>query len=117
MVINLIKISIITQQEALNKKILNQHLKSNKMKKFDLTKMIGYILITPALISVVLFIIQLITKIDLLNNMHIGGIWTGDSYVVRQGENYATSYGFTSALPFYFGLTGMAGVYLIKDKN
>ena len=79
------------------------------MKKDDITKIIGYILITPALISVLLFVGQLLTKENLLINMTVGSSWTGNSF--------GDSYGHTSALPFYFGLMGIAGAYLIKEKK
>ena len=90
--------------------------------KNDVTKIIGYILLSPALISVILFIIQLLTKTDVLINMNTGDVWTGegDGYGDRgYGENsgYGYGYGYTSALPFYFGLMAIAGAYLIKDKK
>jgi hypothetical protein len=72
-------------------------------------KIIGYILITPALISVILFVIQFITGDNLLKNMAIGSSWTGN--------NSGDTFGYTSALPFYFGLMAIAGAYLIKDKK
>ena len=79
------------------------------MEKNNTTKIIGYILITPALISVLLFIIQLITEASTLSTMEKGAGWTGD----MNGDGG----GYTSALPFYFGLMAIAGAYLIKDKK
>ena len=87
------------------------------MKKEDITKIIGYILVTPALISVILFTIQLLTKENLLKNMEIGNSWTGYAEAQVSGEEWAYGYGSTSALPFYFGLMAIAGAYLIKDKK
>jgi phosphoglycerol transferase MdoB-like AlkP superfamily enzyme len=72
----------------------------------NVTKVIGYILLSPALISVILFIIQLRTDTDAFD-METGDLWTG----------YGYGYGYTSALPFYFGLMALAGAYLIKDKK
>jgi len=77
----------------------------------NVTKVIGYILLSPALISVILFIIQLRTNIDALVDMETGELWTGYGY------GYGHGYGYTSALPFYFGLMALAGAYLIKDKK
>ena len=87
------------------------------MKKEDITKIIGYILITPALISVILFTIQLLTNKDVLVNMNTGYVWTGMGDGLGYGDNYGYGYGYTSALPFYFGLMAIAGAYLIKDKK
>lgn len=84
--------------------------------KIDITKIIGYILISPALASVVLFFIPLFGYDDLLSNF--GGInggslaWFGRTHILESGGA-----GYTSPLPFYFGLMAIAGVYLIKDKN
>jgi hypothetical protein len=72
-------------------------------------KIIGYILLSPALLSVVLFFAQLFLW-DRLLQKFLFTIWTGD-YVGEQGG------GFTSALPFYFGLMAIAGAYLIKDSK
>jgi hypothetical protein len=85
--------------------------------KTDVTKIIGYILLSPALISVILFTIQLLTKTEVLANMEIGDVWTGDGYGYGYGDNFGYGYGYTSALPFYFGLMAIAGAYLIKDKK
>jgi hypothetical protein len=88
--------------------------------KNNVTKVIGYILLSPALISVILFIIQLLTNTDVLVNMDTGDVWTGDGYGEREygeGSGSGYGYGYTSALPFYFGLMAIAGAYLIKDKK
>jgi|688.fasta_scaffold496182_3 hypothetical protein len=77
------------------------------LKAMPTQKIIGYILLSPALISVILFIIQLRTNTDALVDMETGDLWTG----------YGYGYGYTSALPFYFGLMALAGAYLIKDKK
>lgn len=74
-------------------------------------KIIGYILLSPALISVVLFFYQLFSKEGTCIQFH-DTIWTGGYGYTEGGGG-----GYTSALPFYFGLMAIAGVYLIKDSK
>jgi len=74
-------------------------------------KVIGYILLSPALISVLLFFAQLFSKDRLLDKL-LDSIWTGDWNSIGGGAG-----GYTSALPFYFGLMAIAGAYLIKDSK
>jgi len=89
------------------------------------TKIVGYILLTPALISVILFLLQLNTKPheqNTLSSFYRGGAWTGKfkGEITGPGiwdESNTTGGGYTSALPFYFGLMAIAGAYLIKDKE
>jgi hypothetical protein len=79
-------------------------------------KITGYLLLTPSVISVFIFLIQLISKNDLLKHFR-QTIWTGEydfGYAYESGGGGA---GYTSALPIYFGLMAIAGAYLIKDKN
>lgn len=94
-------------------------------KKIDVSKVVGYIILIPSLISVVLFVIKLI-EVDIEINNEIlyafqftpwtGDYWTGShSSLVTPGENGGG--GYTSALPFYFGLMAIAGAYLIKDNK
>lgn len=80
--------------------------------KRDLTKIIGYILLTPSLISVLMFLAQLFIGDELFKNFMIT-IWTGNFGY----DGYTGGGGFTSALPFYFGLMAIAGAYLIKDRK
>jgi hypothetical protein len=77
--------------------------------KNDVTKIIGYILLSPSLVSVIMFLAQLFTGDKLFKNF-MYTIWTGDF----SGEGGG---GYTSALPFYFGLMAIAGAYLIKDNK
>lgn len=77
-------------------------------------KVIGYILLLPALISVLLFFALLFSEDGLLSNFS-HTIWTG--YINSGGFNSAGGGGYTSALPFYFGLMAIAGAYLIKDSK
>ena len=81
------------------------------MKQYT-TKIIGYILLSPALVSVLLFFAQLFAEDKLLEKL-LETIWTGYTNWSNEGGGG----GFTSALPFYFGLMAIAGAYLIKDKE
>lgn len=71
------------------------------------SEIIGYILLSPALISVILFFISLLTDADTLKGFNYLDEWTG---------GYSDGGGYTSALPFYFGLMAISGAYLIKEK-
>ena len=82
------------------------------MKK-DITNIIGYILLSPALISVLMFIAQFTTE-KKISSGFMYTIWTGD---YGYNSNTGGGGGYTSALPFYFGLMAIAGAYLIKDKE
>ena len=75
-------------------------------------KVIGYILLSPALLSVLLFFAQLFSKGKILKKL-LESIWTG--YWDSDGQGGGG--GYTSALPFYFGLMAIAGAYLIKDTK
>ena len=84
--------------------------------KLDVTKIIGYILLTPSLISVLMFLVQLFVEAHLFKNF-MYTIWTGDLDIGYAYESGGGGGGYTSALPFYFGLMAIAGAYLIKDKK
>jgi|GEM_PF-3033588 len=76
--------------------------------KTSASKFFGYVLLTPALLSVLMFIVDLLPmekEIRMFENLQhhwFGGLVEG---------------GYTSALPLYFGLMAIAGAYLIKDKS
>ncbi len=76
-------------------------------KRKQLELWLGIILLTPALISVLLFLAQLF-DIDTLNNFNFSN-WVGNF----SGEGG----GFTSALPIYFGLMAIAGSLLISNST
>lgn len=80
------------------------------MKNTNVTKVLGYILLTPALFSVVAFVV------DLLND-NGGNMLYNLTYTVWLGSFGGNGGGYTSALPFYFGLMAIAGAYLIKDSK
>jgi hypothetical protein len=83
--------------------------KNNILKNSDITNIIGYILLSPAIISVLLFIISLLTGADTLRKFKYLDEWTGN-YSGQGG-------GYTSALPLYFGLMAISGAYLIKNNK
>lgn len=73
-------------------------------------KILGWTLLTPPLLSVLLFLLALLGE-DTLKSFDRFSSWTGRLYVEQGGGGY------TSALPLYFGLMAIAGAYLIKDSN
>lgn len=80
---------------------------TKEKKQVKATKVIGYILLTPSLISVLLFLVVLPNWNDPFFTAWTGNIVTWDQQ---------TANGYTSALPLYVGLMALAGAYLIKDK-
>ena len=74
-------------------------------------KIIGYILLTPPVLSVFLFMANIfgfnVTPVFIKLALE----WTGALNTGSGGGGY------TSALPFYFGLMAIAGAYLIKDSK
>jgi hypothetical protein len=74
------------------------------MNKSKITDILGYILITPAVLSVPFFLYDLLTE-NRSENTNLSWIWTG------YGENH------TSSLPLYYGLMAFAGAYLLKEKK
>jgi hypothetical protein len=82
------------------------------MQKVNVTKIIGFILLSPAILSVVLFLIDILAKsqLELFDNLHY--MWSGA--IEYNGDGGGG--GYSSALPLYFGLMAIAGSYLIKDK-
>lgn len=88
-------------------------------RKINVEKIIGYILLAPAIISVFLFLYQLVGLKTDYNHYNdtlfnfVSSCWTGKLYSSDAGG----SGGYTSALPFYFGLMAIAGAYLIKNNK
>lgn len=76
-------------------------------------RIIGFILLSPPLVSVLLFVLNLLSN-DLgkiVKMANLSSEWTG---------NYSSDGGgYTSAAPIYLGLMAIAGAYLLKgtDKN
>ncbi len=83
-----------------------------KMNILNILKLsLGSILLLPALLSVLAFIIQLLFKKNLLIHfVEDRALWTG-GYGYHSYEGGGG--GYMSALPVYFGLMAIAGVYLI----
>jgi hypothetical protein len=80
----------------------------SNMAKTSATKFFGYVLLTPAVLSVIMFIVDLIPMKKEMNMFeNLQHHWFGS---LADG-------GYTSALPLYFGLMAIAGAYLIKDKS
>jgi hypothetical protein len=80
----------------------------------SISTVVGYILLTPPLLGVVLFIYTLFDGAflssfsregDFLDSFSRGAFWSG---------NYNTG-GYSSPIPIYLGLMAIAGAYLIKD--
>lgn len=73
-------------------------------------KTIGYILLFPPLLSVLLFTINLLVKDsgNIIRMYNLSSEWSG-SY----GENG----GYMSATPVYFGLMALAGAYLLSNAK
>jgi hypothetical protein len=78
-------------------------------------KVVGYILISPALFSVFCFFMHLFTNNSPLSVFSTNILWTGFVSSVYGREGGVGAY--TSALPIYFGLMALAGAYLIKDNK
>jgi hypothetical protein len=69
---------------------------------------VGYFLLIPPLLSVLLFTANFLDFGDALSGMrHLSAEWTGD-YGGQGG-------GYTSAAPIYLGLMAIAGAMLIKN--
>jgi hypothetical protein len=75
--------------------------------KVTVETIIGYILLAPALLSVLLFVVHLFGA-ETLKTFQNDSPWTGI---------WGISGAYTSALPFYFGLMAIAGAYLIKKPK
>lgn len=71
---------------------------------------IGFLLLTPALISILLFFLQLM-GINSLKAFEDSS-WTGSWGAFGNGGG-----GFLSALPIYFGLMAIAGSYLVSNSK
>ena len=71
---------------------------------------IGSLLLLPSLLSVLAFVIHLLFEENMLIHfVDDRGIWTGGV----DYDNDGGGGGYMSALPVYFGLMALAGVFLI----
>ncbi len=73
-------------------------------------KTIGYILLFPPLLSVLLFTINLLVKDSgkIIRMYNLSSEWSG---------SYGESGGYMSATPVYFGLMAIAGAYLLSNAK
>ena len=97
----------------------------NRIINIPLRKKIGYILLLPAIWSVMSF--SLITVFGETLNDDGEGKWADNPFIESRlqmeqfGRHWVGAYdsgdggGFTSSLPIYIGLMAIAGAYLIKD--
>ncbi|MFV0470195.1 MAG: hypothetical protein ACK5MK_14885 [Dysgonomonas sp.] len=80
--------------------------------KLNWERIIGIVLLIPPILSVLLFLIELLLKetgsIPELDNLSSN--WTG-SYGYNEGGG-----GFSSTIVIYFGLMAIAGAYLLKGS-
>jgi hypothetical protein len=77
----------------------------------NLERKIGFVLLTPAILSVVLFILNLLiypTFESVIKMSNLGSGWTGD---FMEGGG-----GYSSATPIYLGLMAISGAILIREK-
>nr|WP_315158244.1 hypothetical protein [uncultured Flavobacterium sp.] len=80
-------------------------------------KTIGYILIFPPVLSVLLFTVNLLFSNcgNLFSMYNLSSNWTG--YVGFSNNGDGGGGGYMSATPVYFGLMAIAGAYLIKNSK
>lgn len=88
-------------------------METKKRKRLDLLKknlglILGIALLIPPIISVVLFLLEL---------MGVGTLYAFDYSYNHSAQAWTGQGGSTSALPIYFGLMDIAGAYLIKDAK
>ena len=77
-------------------------------------KTIGYILLFPPLLSVVLFTINLLLADagDIIGMHNLSASWLGNYIINGEGAG-----GYSSSLPIYFGIMAIAGAHLIKNSK
>lgn len=96
-------------------------------KKLNIERILALILLTPAILSVFLFITNLLfSDLSFSNMTNLSSQWTGD-YYSNSGGSYGrgSSYtccptgggGYTSAAPIYLGLMAIAGALLLKKSS
>ena len=78
-----------------------------KENEINISTVVGYILLTPPILGVLLFILTLIGDGAYFSSFSIGSFWSG---------SYSAGGGFSSTIPIYLGLMAIAGAYLIKEK-
>ncbi len=93
------------------------------MKNLKFSLLVGYVLLSPAIMSVISFFYILFFGIHDFFEDYFGRIWTGEiggtikeGALILPGENIVGG-GYTSPIPIYIGLMAIAGAYLIKKKG
>ena len=76
--------------------------------EINISAVLGYILLTPPIIGVAIFILTLLGDGSYLSSFSIGSFWSGS-----RGDDG----GYSSPIPIYLGLMAIAGAYLIKDNK
>ena len=78
----------------------------------NLQKTIGYILLFPPVLSVLLFTINLFVKEagEIIRLDNLSANWSGNM-MLEGGAGYM------SATPLYFGLMALAGAYLLSNAK
>ena len=87
--------------------------KKETKKRNRLELWVGIILLIPPILSVLFFILKL-TGGDPLHTFDYSSEWTGSYGYSDKGGGGG---GYTSALPFYFGLMAIAGALLISNST
>ena len=92
--------------------LLNQYLKNKTMQTDNnlIQKVIGYSLLIPPMLGVLIFIIHLFIELFIdPPEYFVWTFWNG-----KFGEGTAS---LPSNIPIYLGLMAIAGAYLIKDNK
>ncbi len=86
------------------------------MKSIEKTKKIlGYTLLAPAVFSVLLFFVDFVVGLIYGESLLTIAFYKYTSALAWTGRYSSDGGGFTSALPFYFGLMAIAGAILLSN--
>jgi hypothetical protein len=82
-----------------------------KSEPIKLERIIGIILLIPPTLSVVLFLLNLLSRGngDIVEMRNLSSNWSGNIY--------GPGGGFTSATPIYFGLMAIGGAILLRGTD
>lgn len=86
-------------------------------------KILGYIILTPPLISVIFFLLSVFCKYERGSNevVQLGNLspnWTGKiSYAYDEERGGGGGGGYMSAAPIYLGLLAIAGAILVSKSS
>ena len=103
-----------TNEKTLSQLPMEEDIKKEaEMSERSTEKFFGFLLLSPAIVSIILFFYTLIFGVNTLTHFKDSNEWTGTYGYSGEGGGG----GYTSALPFYFGLMAIAGAYLVKNKK